>query len=74
MRLAEFAPAVSDQASFKRYSRIRPRPGPRRRLQDELDGQQRDDAEGDRAGGQQHAQKLKNPDQTTARFAGIEWV
>ena len=43
-------------------------------LQDQLDRQQRDDAEGDGAGRHHHAEEIENPDQTTATFAGIEWV
>ena len=43
-------------------------------LQDELDRQQRDDAEGDRAARGQHAEQVQQPDQTTANWACSEWV
>ena len=42
-------------------------------LRDQFHRQQGDDAEGHRAAGEQYAEKLKQPDQTTAKCGG-EWV
>ena len=51
------------------------KPALRADLQDQLDRQQRDDAEGDRAARTSSTpRKLKKPDQTTANSAGSEWV
>ena len=43
-------------------------------LEDELDGQQRDDGEGDGAGAGEHADEVQMPDQTTAMWGSSEWV
>jgi hypothetical protein len=43
-------------------------------LQYQLDRQQRDDAERDRAAREDNSEEIEKTDQTTATGAGIEWV